>query len=190
MLDDWNIKGRADACSITQRPFAEGERFWSALYWHDGQYERLDYCQDAWEQRNDNLQPLSAWQSEFELPPPAAPEALRKDDAESLLRRLMQENDPATRNSRYILTLMLERKRLLKPIDRQQNGDTAILIYEHLASGETWIIEDPKLKLMELEPVQEEVSALLTARTVSEAAQPAAPETEAAAAVPEDKPQT
>lgn len=176
MLQDWDIQRRGESCSVTGRLFAEGEEFWSALYWKDGEYQRIDYCEEAWQQRNDNIQPLSVWKTLFQLPPPAAPEPLKKDDAESLLRKLMEENDPSYRNARYILALMLERKRLLRPIDRKSTGDEVVIIYEHLPSGETWIIPDPQLRLDQLEPVQDEVAALLGGKLPSVSAPASAAE--------------
>lgn len=160
-LNEWNIQSRATHCATTGRPFVEGETVHTALYWKAGAYQRLDVCEEAWAQRNENIAPLSSWKFAYQPPPPPPPEALKKDDAESLLRHLMQENDPTKRNARYILTLMLERKKILKMLDRQKNGDATILIYEHLPTGETWFIEDPHLRLTELEPVQMEVAALL-----------------------------
>ena len=90
---------------------------------------------------------VSAWQTEFVPPPPPAPEALKKDDAESLLRRLITENAPNTRNARYILALMLERKKVVRQIERKREEGVATLVYEHIPTGEVWLIEDPGLKL-------------------------------------------
>jgi hypothetical protein len=159
-LTEWNIQPRATLCAVTNRPFTEGEQVYSALYWKNGGYLRVDVCEASWRERNDNLQPLSAWQAIFEPAPPTE-EAIKKDDAESLLRVILQEKDPARRNVGYILAIMLERKKILKPLDRQEVDGEPILIYEHLPSGETWIVTDPRLRLDQLEPVQEEVSQLL-----------------------------
>jgi hypothetical protein len=158
---EWNIQARALHCAKSSRPFAKGERIFSALYWRDGQYQRVDLCAEAWQARNENIEPLSAWQTEFVPPPPPEPEALKKDDAESLLRRLIAENAPGTRNARYILALMLERKKVLRQIERQKQEGVSVLVYEHIPSGEVWLIEDPGLKLGELTAVQEEVARLL-----------------------------
>ena len=86
---------------------------------------------------------------------------MKKDDAESLLRRLIAENAPTSRNARYILALMLERKKVLRQIERQKHDGNAVLVYEHIPSGEVWLIEDPGLKLGELTSVQDEVARLL-----------------------------
>ena len=134
---------------------------YSALYWRDGQYVRVDLNAESWKARNDNIEPLSAWQAVFVPPPPPAAETLKKDDAESLLRRLISENATETRNARYILALMLERKKMIRQIERQRQEGGSILVYEHGPTGEVWLIEDPGLKLGELKAVQEEVSNLL-----------------------------
>ncbi len=163
MTQEWNIQPRALQCAVSGRPFEKGERVYSALYWRDGQYVRVDLNAEAWNARNENIGPLSAWHADFVPPAPPPPEALKKDDAESLLRRLMLGNEPATRNACYILALMLERKRVLRQVERQkQEGGGTILVYEHLPTGEVWLIEDPGLRLGELKAVQDEVAGLLS----------------------------
>lgn len=160
-LQEWNIQSRSSRCTASNQPFEPGERIYSALYLKRGQYERVDLSKAAWESRNENIAPLSAWQSEYTPPPPAPPEALKKDTAEGLLRSLIEENLPTTRNARYILALMLERKKVLRQVDRQKQENTTILVYEHTQSGDVWLIEDPDLKLTDLIAVQTEVSKQL-----------------------------
>ncbi|MCE0498075.1 MAG: hypothetical protein LV481_09040 [Methylacidiphilales bacterium] len=162
LTQEWNIQSRALQCAASGRPFVKGERVYSALYWRDGQYARVDLSAEAWNARNENIGPLSVWHADFVPPAPPPPEALKKDDAESLLRRLMAANEPAARNARYILALMLERKRVLRQVERQRQEGIAILVYEHLPTGEVWLIEDPGLKLGELKAVQDEVAQLLS----------------------------
>ncbi|HEV3271896.1 MAG TPA: hypothetical protein VGZ93_06920 [Candidatus Methylacidiphilales bacterium] len=163
LTQEWNIQSRALQCAVSGRPFEKDERVFSALYWRDGHYARVDLCAEAWKARNENIEPLSAWQTDFVPPPPPDPEPLKKDDAESLLRRLIAENAPGTRNARYILALMLERKKVVRQIERQREEGVSVLVYEHLPSGEVWLIEDPGLKLGELSAVQDEVAQLLGA---------------------------
>jgi hypothetical protein len=164
---EWNIQPRAVVCAQTGEPFSKGERVYSALYWREGKYQRVDVKQTAWESRNDNIEPLSAWQADFIPAPPAPVEALKKDDAESLLRRLMTEDESGTRNARYILALMLERKKVLRQIERQKQDGRSTLVYEHIPTGEVWLIDDPGLKLGELASVQDEVAQLLAPAPVS-----------------------
>ncbi len=155
---DWEIKSRAHCCARTEREFTEGDFFYTLLF-RDGEgFRREDICEEAWENRNDNIAPFSFWRSKYEAPPPPLPDALPKDDAEGLLRRLIADQDPATANARYILALMLERKRVLRPMESQ---DDDMLVYEHIASGETIVITNPRLSFVQIPDVQREVSELL-----------------------------
>lgn len=158
MQSDWEIKSRAHQCSRSGKEFCEGEYFYTLLFREGDGFRREDLCEEAWQNRNDNIEPFSFWRSKYEAPPPPAPEALPKDDAESLLRRLIADGDPATANARYILALMLERKRILRPVESQ---DDDMLVYEHIESGETFVIPNPRLSLVQIPEVQREVSQLL-----------------------------
>jgi len=161
MANEWDIKGRAEKCAVTEHLFQDGEYFYTLLF-HDREgFRRMDLSEEAWQQRNDNLQPFSFWRSKFEPPPPVQPEALAKGTAEDLLRHYMQDENSQHANARYILSLMLERKRILKQIDAKDDGHGRILIYEHVKTGEVFVIPDPELKLDQIEAVQNEVAGLL-----------------------------
>lgn len=158
MNQDWEIRKRSDTCTLTQRPFQDGEFFFTALYREGSGFRREDISEDAWASLPPEPRPFSFWRSKFELPPPPPPEPLAKQDAEGILRRLIAESDDSSRNARYILALMLERKRLLKPMP-SEDGD--VLVYEHAQSGETFLIPNPRLSMDQVPEVQREVSALL-----------------------------
>ena len=158
MNQDWEIRKRSEACTATQRPFTEGEFFYTALYRDADSFRREDVCEDAWAGLPEEPRPFSFWKSKFELPPPPPPEPLAKQDAEGILRKLIEENSDGSRNARYILALMLERKRLLKPMD---SADPDVLVYERAETGETFLIPNPRLSLAQVPEIQAEVYALL-----------------------------
>jgi hypothetical protein len=186
MQQDWNIKQRSEACTATERPFAEGEVFYTALFQDGEGFHRSDLCEDAWNALMADpaaKTPFSSWRSRFEPPAPPLPEALPRNDAEGMLRKLIESNDPTHTNTRYLLAIMLERKRILRP---QPSSDKGALVYEHASTGETFIIKDPALSLSDLAAVQEEVSALLSglsasSETAAATAEQPAPETAEAA---------
>lgn len=162
MNQDWTIQHRSDRCAATGRPFEAGEHFHTLLYYDKEGYRREDLCEEAFQARNDNVQPYSMWRSKFEPPPPPAPEAIGRQTAEDLLRRYMDEPSPQHAAARYLLAAMLERKRLLKEVETRREGGTVTRIFEHTKTGEVFIVPDPQLRLDQLESVQEEVSALLS----------------------------
>jgi hypothetical protein len=161
LANEWPIKHRADACARTQRPFQPGEQFYTLLFREGEGFRREDLSEEAWQQRNENIRPFSFWKSRYEPPPSAPPETLAKENAEEIFRRLLAQNDPANANACYVLAVMLERKRVLKPIKADRNDDQAVLIYEHAKSGDVFIVPEVRLRLDEIEHVQNEVSQLL-----------------------------
>jgi hypothetical protein len=155
---EWEIKSRAHCCARTGRQFREGEYFYTLLF-RDGEgFRREDISEEAWARRNENIEPFSFWRSKYEPPAPPIPEPLPKDGAESLIRRLIAEGNPASANARFILALMLERKRILRPVESRDPG---LLVYEHAVTGETFIVANPNLALERIPAIQDEVSAML-----------------------------
>ena len=158
---DWQIRSRNEHCVRCEKSFGDGEPFISRLLFGEEGYERGDYCRECWQAVADEPA-LSTWQSVFHLPPPPPPETVKRETAESLLRKLMAEDQTEHANTIYILAVMLERRRLLveKDIHVREDG-LKLRIYEYHKTNETFVIPDPELKLDELQHVQEEVIAKL-----------------------------
>ena len=162
MQQDWSIQSRAEKCSVTGESFQDGEYFYTLLFEEGEGMRREDLSEKAYKERNDNTQPYSFWRSKFEPPPPPAPEAIGKQTAEDLLRRYMEEDSSQYAAARYLLAVMLERKRLLKEVESKTNSEGQLTrIYEHSKTGEVFVIPDPQLRLDQIAQVQQEVSALL-----------------------------
>ncbi|MDH3345576.1 MAG: hypothetical protein OEL75_00155 [Kiritimatiellaceae bacterium] len=158
--ENWQIKRRADTCAGTGIPFGDGEEIITRLLLSDGEYLREDYSLACWEEQNLD-HGLSAWKSIFHAPPPPA-EVVKKESVETLLRTLIDKEDPDDINAIYILSIMLERKKILVEKSVQIKDDqTKVRVYEHKKNGDTFFVVDPELKLAEIETVQEEVIGLL-----------------------------
>ena len=161
MLAEWEIKARSHVCAHTQIPFNDGDTIWTLLFRDKNGFRREDISDEAWTQRKESVQPFSFWKSKYQAPPSAPPEPLQKESVEALLRRLLDEDRPEYLNTRYVLAAMLERKKILKPVDVRETGSETILVYEHARSGEAFLIVDPGLRLDQLDRVQDEVAVLL-----------------------------
>jgi hypothetical protein len=187
--ENWNIRSRSHTCLQTGEAFADGETFYTALF-EDPQTDELvrrDYSNSAWEALRGELHPFSFWKSVYEAPRSEAKvEVVEKESAEGLLRRLIEEDAPGTENTRYILAIMLERKKMLKHTATRETEDANFLIYEHPKSGEVYIIRDPELRLDQVEAVQREVSLLLSMGSQT----PPADEPSAEPAVPPETPES
>jgi hypothetical protein len=161
MFAEWEIKARSHACAHTQVPFNDGDSIWTLLFRDKHGFRREDISDAAWTQLKESVQPFSFWKSKYQAPPTVPPEPMQKESVEALLRRLLDEDRPDYLNTRYILAAMLERKKILKPVDARETDSERILVYEHAKSGEAFLIVDPGLRLDQLEAVQDEVVVLL-----------------------------
>jgi len=88
-------------------------------------------------------------------------DAIQKETAETLLRKLIEQNDPRYAPAGYILAVMLERKRVLKVKEQIIRDGKRTFIYEQPKTGDIFTITDPDLHLDQLEEVQHDVAALL-----------------------------
>jgi hypothetical protein len=171
-MTEWDLQSRADACTSCRRAFADKEAYHTLLSLDGTGYARRDLCGACFAGvTRDGV--ISYWQGEYKVPPPPPPEAIQKETAETLLRKLVESTDPSHAAARYILAVMLERKRILKHRDtvHEENGGE-LLVYEHARTGESFTLPDPHLRLDQLAHVQEEVAALLHPAGESTKAEP------------------
>ena len=166
-MNEWNIQSRAHACEACARPFADQQPYHTLLY--DEKVDRLrrmDVCDACWQsQYSDGARErkgfVSHWQGTYEAPPAHAPDPIQKETAETLLRKLIEQNDPKYIPAGYILAVMLERKRVLKVKEQLQRDGQRVFVYEQPRTGDIFTIVDPALRLDQLEQVQHDVAALL-----------------------------
>jgi len=165
ITQDWRIRSRSQTCHKSGRPFADGEVFYTALFESDeeeGRFDRRDLAAEVWEEARAESPPFSFWRSTYEAPvEDEGPQVVARESAESLLRRLIDEDEAHTENARYILAVMLERKKTIKETDVRETADSLLRIYEQPKSGEIFIVKDPQLHLNEIELIQESVIELL-----------------------------
>lgn len=165
MAQEWNISSRGHSCRICTEQFNDKQPCVSALRATSDTFERWDFCRDCWKNNPPgDWQPFSLWENVYEAPAREVKEEhVKKDTAESLLRRLVLLEDPAMQNVVYVLAVMLERAKQLVERDTKLHESGGILrIYEHRKSGDSFVILDPRLRLDQLAPVQEQVIAILS----------------------------
>lgn len=164
MSQEWNIRSRGHVCSFCQKPLVDRAPVVSALRETPGGYERFDCHPECWKTAERDWQPFSQWDGVYFAPVKTEKkEALKKEDAGELLRKLMTLDDPAMKNVVYVLAVMLERSKILVERDSKEQEDGTIRrVYEDRKQGDTFVILDPRLRLENLGEVQQQVVALLS----------------------------
>lgn len=168
---DWEIQGLAKACQHCQTEFQDGDRFSSYLVLsEEGVPSRNDFCgtcnvisQSQWVSRADLY---SYWQGQAKIlvtPPKTQP--LPYEKFEFLLRKYIVSKEMRDQKFAYILALLLERKKILihrESMRKEEAGPVKnFLVYEHARTAETFILEDPRLNLSQVEEVQKELKGMM-----------------------------
>ena len=164
MAQEWNIRSRGHVCSICTKPLVDKAPVISVLKELTDGYERLDCHPECWKAAPRDWEPFSSWEGVYLAPPPpdAKKEPLKKETADDLLRHLIALEDPAMKNVVYVLAVMLERSKILIERDaREQEDHTILRVYEHRRTGESFVVLDPRLRLVNLAEVQQQVVAHL-----------------------------
>ena len=163
-MNDWNIQSRAHGCEACEKPFADKQPYHTVLFEEKQEFRRQDICAECWQAKFSDSAWLpgfiSHWQGVYEAPPPVV-DAIQKETAETILRKLIELNDPRYIPAGFILAVMLERKRVLKVKEQIIREGKRTIIYEQPKTGEVFTITDPALHLDQLEEVQRDVAALL-----------------------------
>ena len=165
-MNEWNIQSRAHACEACAQPFAAKQPYHTLLLDEPAALRRSDVCEPCWEKQfagdaTSRSGFISHWQGVYEAPPAQPVEAIQKENAETILRKLIEQNDPSHAPAAYILAVMLERKRLLKVKEQIKRDGRRVFVYEQPKTGDIFTIADPGLHLDQLEAVQHDVAQLL-----------------------------
>lgn len=164
MIQNWSIRSRSHHCALSGRAFVEGEVFHTAIYFdpETGGYLRRDVGLDSWKAELAERTPIAYWRTTYTPQvTEQRPEVTSKESAMALLQRFVEEDEPQTEDARYILALMLERKRILSPTASKETEQGKMLFYENKKTSEVFMIRDPELRLDELAQMQDEVAMLL-----------------------------
>lgn len=161
---DWNISKSLRCCSNCEKQFAEEESYYSALYDSGLEFERKDFCQDCWAAPDapHRTQAFSFWKTE--VPKADEPKKIFVDDSVILdfFRRLATEDDqPLKRNFRYMLGLMLMRKKVLKFQDVLRQDGKEYLVLRRTKTHEEHRVLNPQLTDDETEQVKHELRKIL-----------------------------
>jgi hypothetical protein len=188
-MTEWNIQSRAHACTACGKGFADREAYHTLLFDEKAEFRRSDICDACWQTQysqgaRERKGFISYWQGIYEAPAPVV-EPIRRETAETLLRKIIEQNNPRFIPAAYILAVMLERKRLLKIKEQIVREDRRVFIYEQPGTGDLFTIVDPALQLNQLEQVQHDVAALLEHGLNPPPAEAAAPEAEPALPAPQ-----
>ncbi|MHC4584288.1 MAG: hypothetical protein ACYS3N_07130 [Planctomycetota bacterium] len=111
-MSEWEVDKPLGQCYGTGRKIEPGEEYFGALLEIEEGLQRRDFCADYWESEKPNV--FCYWKSK--LPSPDEKKQIFVDDnmLMAFFERLENEAEKEKLNFRFVLALILMRKRLLK----------------------------------------------------------------------------
>ena len=111
-MSDWEINKPLGQCFGSGRRIEHGQEYFGALVVAEEGLQRRDFCAEYWESEKPDV--FCHWKTR--LPEPGQKKQLFVDDQMlmSFFERLARETDQEKIDFRFVLTLILMRKRLLK----------------------------------------------------------------------------
>ena len=160
MTTDFDIAGHARVCAATGRELKPGERVYGVLTESAGKFARVDYAADAW--AGPPADAVAHWSGR--IPSSSQPAKPTFNDALLLdcFDHLAGAVEPNRVNFRYVVALLLMRRKKLKFEDAKRKHDgTEALILRDARTGRRHEVPDPKLPDDQIEAVQQQVFQVL-----------------------------
>ena len=159
-MTDYELQPRSLHCAQTGRELKAGEFYYSVLRESPDGFVRVDYCADAWTGPPEGT--VGFWRSK--VPADSAKQRTQLVDDSVVLEffhRLDGEQEAYKVNFRYILALLLLRRKLLKPAGVERQDDREILLLRSPCTGEQHRVVNPDLAEEQLIALQAEVEKVL-----------------------------
>jgi hypothetical protein len=155
----YQIQGTTRRCARTGRELTPGERFYSVLYDRVNAFERADFSTEAWQ--GPPADAFSFWMSRVPQPDHPKRIAIDEDMLLDCLDRLAAETLPAKQNFRYVLALLLMRKKCLRFEETSVVNGQELLHLRCTKTKKSYRVLNPQLSELELAAVQDEVQSVL-----------------------------
>jgi len=153
------IQQHSRVCAATGRPLVPGEKYFSILLDEAGQFVRRDYSAEGWPGAPDDA--IAVWSGRV----PEAEHKRRLTFDDDLLmecfERLAEESETARVQFRYVIALLLLRRKRLKFEDIRRDGEQEYLQLKCSRTGAAFEVLDPRLAEADIGRVQDEVFRVL-----------------------------
>lgn len=159
MQTEWNVEHRAGRCAATGRELGEGEEFYTVLFAEGESLRRVDVSLEAWTGPPDGAYCFF----KSRVPPREKRRRLLVDNdvLVNFFLRLADEAEPARVRFRFVLALILMRKRLLKYEGSVAENGVETWLMAMGKEREVHRVVNPRLTDDQIAGVSEQLSAIL-----------------------------
>lgn len=176
MATDWTISRSTHRCYISGRDIREGEIYFSALFESPEGLERRDYASESWT----GIPEGSFCCFKTRLATPTKPRTTLVVDHDMLMQlfqQLEEQGSASQQQFRFVLALLLMRKRLLRLESTEQEAEQEFWRLRRTADNTEHRVLNPQLTSDEIQRLSDQLVGVLSGdheviTTISEAAPP------------------
>ncbi len=158
-MTEYQIQPITRRCHVTGRDLKVGERYYTALLEEGDHFVRQDFSTEVWQGPPPDA--FSFWSGK--VPPPEDAFKPRFDDdlLEECFQRLEGQEEPSRVHFRYVVALLLVRRRRLKLEQTSVDGGVEIMTLCCPRTQETYRVINPGLNEEAMSQAQNEVFQVL-----------------------------
>jgi hypothetical protein len=154
-MSDYQIQPNTRHCAANGRELKVGEPYFSVLLEEGGKFVRKDYSTEAW--RGPPGGAFSFWQGRISAGSAPRRPVIDDDLLLDCFLRLESETEPGRLSFRYVLALLLMRRRRFKFEEARQEAGQETLVLRCARTGARHQVVNPNLTDDEIEAVQDDV---------------------------------
>lgn len=156
---DYEVSRPAGTCSVTGRAFDEGEVFFTAIFETPEGFARKDYSTDAWTGPPDGA--LCHFKTRMPRKAETKKTFVDDDTLINFFQRLADSEDASKLRFRFVLSLILLRKRLLKYEKTIREGGAEYWSMRLMRDKSTHRVYNPVLTDAEIEDLTGQLGSIL-----------------------------
>ena len=165
MGKDYNISKFLGQCSVCGKEVAPGGELVATVCEGDEEFQRCDYCCECWESSPaDGAEVLGVWRTRVRSPREKKKLFVDNEMLMNLFCRLAEATEGQKVNFRFVLALVLMRKKLLVYDHMEKSADgTEIWMMHFKGSDEVHTVIDPHMDEDKIAAVSENLGQILEA---------------------------
>ncbi len=160
-MSEYEVVRTHGRCFATDRAFEEGEAFHSVIVETPTGFERRDYCDEAWTGAPDDA--ICHFRTRMQHKAPRKKTFVDDTVLMTFFDRLRDATEPAKQRFRFVLALILLRKRLLRYENSRREGDGEVWIMRRTGDRSRHEIFNPGLSEDEIGEITAQLGSVLHA---------------------------
>lgn len=159
MEKEWTIEKSLNKCSSCAKEFDQKQEYFSQIFDSGGVFVRKDFCLACW--KGPDASAYSFWRTRAAVKEEKPKRFIDLGIILDFFKKLGSSEEKAKVNFRYILALVLMRKRKLKFEGAKTENNSEILTLQEAGTDNLFSVKNPKLTEQELNSITQQVGQIL-----------------------------